>query len=284
MAGTLFIVATPIGNLDDISARAIKVLSDVSLIAAEDTRRTNHLLQRFGLTTRCTSFHEHNAKIKAPGLIRQLQAGESIALVTDAGTPGVSDPGQELVQAARASCVRVVPIPGPSAVTAALSVCGFAGDGFVFLGFPPSKGSVREAWFERFGASARVAPLVVLYEAPHRIARTLAELGSRFGALPVCVAREVTKVHESIMFGYLTNIELDSMVGEFVLVVDVSALAKGVATESVVDPLAVAAEFGEMTKNEGVRRRQAIASLSRKYRLSAREVYAMVEAAKLAVV
>ena len=181
MAGTLFVVATPIGNLDDISARALRVLSEVSLIAAEDTRRTNHLLQRFGLTTRSTSFHEHNAASKGPSLLDRLRAGESIALVSDAGTPGISDPGQELVALALDAGVQVTPIPGPSALTAALSVCGLPGDGFVFLGFPPSKGPPRNAWFDRFRAAAAVVPLVVFYEAPHRIVKTMDELGGRFG-------------------------------------------------------------------------------------------------------
>ncbi|MFN7981998.1 MAG: 16S rRNA (cytidine(1402)-2'-O)-methyltransferase [Vicinamibacterales bacterium] len=283
MAGTLFIVATPIGNLDDISARALRILREVSLIAAEDTRRTNHLLQRYGLTTRSTSFHEHNAKSKAPELIDRLLAGESIAVVTDAGTPGVSDPGQELVVVAHERQIPVVPIPGPSAVTAALSVCGFPGDGFVFLGFPPSKGPERRAWFERFAAARGVVPLVVFYEAPHRIQTTLGELGSRFGRLPICVGRELTKVHEFIKFGYLTEFSGSSNLGEFVVVVNIGDSTKIESALPPPEPGAVAEEFSQMTKTEGVRRRQAISALSRKYGLPAREIYAMVEASKSTV-
>jgi len=283
MAGTLFIVATPIGNLDDISARALRVLKEVSMIAAEDTRRTNHLLQRYGLMTRSTSFHEHNAKSKAPELIDRLLSGESIAVVTDAGTPGISDPGQELVVLAQERQIPVVPIPGPSAVTAALSVCGFPGDGFVFLGFPPSKGPDRRAWFDRFAAARGVVPLVVFYEAPHRIRTTLDELALKFGQVPVCVCRELTKVHESVYLGLLTEYSLGSELGEFVVVVNFGDTTKIMQPASRPSSESVAFEFVYLTKTEGARRRQAIATLSRKYGLSAREVYAMVEASKAPV-
>src|SRR6476660_1473574 len=137
MAGTLFVVATPIGNLEDISARALRVLREVALIAAEDTRHTGHLLQRFGLTTRTTSFHEHSEKGKAADLVERLKAGESIALVSDAGTPTISDPGTHLVRLAREAGINVVPVPGPSAVMAALSVSGFEAPQFASFGFPP---------------------------------------------------------------------------------------------------------------------------------------------------
>ena len=283
MAGTLFVVATPIGNLDDISARALRVLSEVSLIAAEDTRRTNHLLQRFGLTTRSTSFHEHNAKSKGSSLLDRLRGGESIALVSDAGTPGISDPGQELVALAIEAGVQVVPIPGPSALTAALSVCGLPGSGFVFLGFPPSKGTPRNEWFERFRAAAAIVPLVVFYEAPHRIAKTMEELGGRFGRLRVFVAREISKLHESLELSYLTEFVPSDAIGEFVVIVEVGEMTKSIEVAAP-QPGLMFHEFGEMTETEGLTRRQAISSLSRKYRISARDVYALVEAGKSAAV
>lgn len=280
MAGTLFVVATPIGNLEDISARALRVLSEVSLIAAEDTRRTNHLLQRFGLTTRSTSFHEHNAKSKGSSLLERLQAGESIGLVTDAGTPGISDPGQELVRLALDAGIKVVPIPGPSALTAALSVCGLAGDGFAFLGFPPSKGSARSAWFERFRAAAAAVPLVVFYEAPHRIAGTMAELGGQFGRLKVFVGREISKLHETLELSYLTEFEATDAVGEFVVVVEVGELTNKTVVKAALSPTSAFVEFGEMTESRGMTRRQAVASLSRKYRIPANAVYDLIEAGK----
>ena len=142
MAGTLFVVATPIGNLEDISARALRVLREVALIAAEDTRHTGHLLQRFGLTTRTTSFHEHSEKGKAAELVERLRRGESVALVSDAGTPTISDPGVQLVRLAREAGIRVEPIPGASAAITALSASGFAAsDGYVFLASPRTKGA-----------------------------------------------------------------------------------------------------------------------------------------------
>ena len=280
MAGTLFVVATPIGNLDDISARALRVLSEVSLIAAEDTRRTNHLLQRFGLTTRSTSFHEHNARSKGPSLLDRLRAGEAVALVSDAGTPGISDPGQELVGLALEAGIQVVPIPGPSALTAALSVCGLPGDGFVFLGFPPSKGTARNVWFDRFRAAATVVPLVVFYEAPHRITKTMEELGGRFGRLRVFVGREISKLHESLQLSYLTEFVASEAIGEFVVVVEIGELTKHGGPVDTPSPGSMFVEFGDMTENTGLTRRQAIASLSRKYRISARDVYTLVEEGK----
>lgn len=284
MAGTLFIVATPIGNLEDISARAIRVLGEVSLIAAEDTRRTNHLLQRFGVTTRCTSFHEHNAKSKAPDLVGRLLGGESIALVTDAGTPGISDPGQDLVRLARDAGVSVIPVPGASAVTAALSVCGFNGDAFIFLGFPPSKGTERRRWFERLEAAREVVPLAVFYEAPHRIRRTLDEVSSRLGGVRVFIGRELTKAHEEHIVGLITEIADLHELGEFACVLEFGGTTNIGTPPSAPDASAMWLEFCHMTTNSECSRRQAIAALSRKYRLSARAVYAMVESAKVSPV
>src|SRR6195256_6406956 len=149
MAGTLFVVATPIGNLEDITVRALRVLREVALIAAEDTRRTAHLLARHAITTPTTSLHEHNEAGKSAALVARLEAGESIALVSDAGTPTVSDPGSLLIRAAIDAGVRVEPIPGPSAVLAALAASGLPTDSFAFLGFPPTRSTDRKLWFDR---------------------------------------------------------------------------------------------------------------------------------------
>lgn len=283
MAGTLFVVATPIGNLEDISARALRVLREVSLIAAEDTRHTRHLLERFGLTTRTTSFHEHSEKGKAADLIGRLAAGEHIALVSDAGTPGVSDPGEHLIRSAHAAGIRVEPVPGPSAVIAALSASGFGSGGFVYLGFPPIKGAAREDWFERFAASPSVAQAIVFFEAPHRIESTLADLYRRFGDLEILIGRELTKAHEEIRLTRLP-VELREVRGEFTLVVNIGQMAtlrgRGVA----VDEQAVVVEFGYMTDKNGFTKRQAISALSRKHRLQARQIYSMLEAAKKSAV
>src|SRR5262245_9042264 len=149
MPGTLFVVATPIGNLEDVTARALRVLREVAVIAAEDTRRTAGLLTRYAIATPTISLHEHNEASKIPALIARLERGDHIAIVSDAGTPTVSDPGHRLVSAAAAAGIRVEPVPGPSALMAALAVSGFPADQFTFLGFPPTKAKDREAWLEQ---------------------------------------------------------------------------------------------------------------------------------------
>src|SRR4051812_46084717 len=166
MPGTLFIVATPIGNLEDITARALRILGEVALIAAEDTRRTSHLLARYAITTPTTSLHEHNERQKSPSLVRRLVAGDDLAIVSDAGTPGISDPGSHLVRLAVEAGIRVEPVPGPSAVMASLSVLGLSADSFTFLGFPPVRSKDRSAWLARL---AEVHDIAVFFEAPHRI-------------------------------------------------------------------------------------------------------------------
>ena len=280
MAGTLFVVATPIGNLEDISARALRVLGEVALIAAEDTRHTGHLLQRFGLTTRTTSFHEHSEKGKAADLVERLKAGDSIALVSDAGTPTISDPGTHLVRLAREAGIRIEPVPGPSAVMAALSVSGFEAREFAFLGFPPSKGSGRLAWFDKLEALARTVQVVAIYEAPHRVETTLAAIRQRFGNVRLMVGRELTKLHEEVQVSSIDELRLGDTRGEFTILVEFCQIPEINTTAG--PPLAtvVVAEFGEITKNKTMTRRQAISMLSRKYGLHARELYAMVEAAK----
>jgi len=281
MAGTLFVVATPIGNLEDISARALRVLREVSLIAAEDTRHTGHLLQRFGLTTRTTSFHEHSEKGKAAELVERLRRGESVALVSDAGTPTISDPGVQLVRLAREAGIRVEPIPGASAAITALSASGFAAsDGYVFLGFPPNKGRDRRAWFDRLEAAPGVAPVVVFYEAPHRLQATLAELRRRVGNVNVVLARELTKLHEEVTAGTLDDLNAHEPRGEYTVVVELGHLPVSAGASDPISPARLSKEFGEATNTLGMTRRQAISSLSRKYGLQASAVYAMLEEAK----
>src|SRR5258706_9059444 len=166
MPGTLFVVATPIGNLEDITARALRVLREVAVIAAEDTRRTSHLLARYAITTPTTSLHEHNENQKAGALVTRLQRGEDIALVSDAGTPTISDPGALLIAASVAAGVSIVPIPGANAAITALAVSGFPTSSFSFLGFPPTRSNARAEWFSEL---RRQGGTIVFYEAPHRI-------------------------------------------------------------------------------------------------------------------
>src|SRR3954470_2249349 len=196
MPGTLYVVATPIGNLEDVTLRALRVLREVALIAAEDTRRTARLLQHYSISTRATSLHEHNERSKTASLIARLTAGDSIALVSDAGTPVISDPGAYLIAQVHLAGVLVVPIPGPSALIAALSASGLAKGEFVFAGFPPTRSTDRKRWFTRLAQEQRV---LVFYEAPHRIRRTLEDMLQAFGDRVVALGRELTKAHEQLV-------------------------------------------------------------------------------------
>jgi 16S rRNA (cytidine1402-2'-O)-methyltransferase len=189
MAGSLYVVSTPIGNLDDMTVRAVETLRSVGLVAAEDTRRTALLLKHFGLTTPTTSLHEHNETRKLPQLLRQLANGVDIALVTDAGTPVVADPGQRLIAKAIEGGVKVVPVPGASAVTAALAASGYPADSFVFAGFAPPKSNDRRSWLLALVDEPRT---VVFFEAPHRIAKTLSDMADVLGERPITIGRELT--------------------------------------------------------------------------------------------
>jgi 16S rRNA (cytidine1402-2'-O)-methyltransferase len=278
MPGTLFVVATPIGNLEDITLRALRVLREVALIAAEDTRRTSRLLARHAITTRVTSLHEHNERQKSPALIGRLTAGDSIALVSDAGTPTVSDPGGHLVQMAAEAGIRVEPVPGPSAIVSALSVSGIASDGFAFLGFPPTRSKDRERWFQRVLA---IGGMIVFFEAPHRIRATLQQLLQIAGDVPIVVARELTKVHEQLLRGTTSTVieELHDGIGEYTVIASI-----GRTTDDMVpivrSPNEMAAEFDEMTKTKAASRRQAVAVLARKYRVPVNAVYKTLELAR----
>jgi 16S rRNA (cytidine1402-2'-O)-methyltransferase len=220
--GRLYVVGTPIGNLEDLSSRAGAVLRDVDLIAAEDTRRTRGLLSSIGANKRLISYHEHNESGRAEELLEALRGGTSVALVSDAGTPLVSDPGWHLVRAARRQGIEVRCVPGPSAVTAALSICGLPTDRFVFEGFLPRRGGPRGARLERLRGEPRT---LVFYESVHRLADTVEAMCGAFGAeRPAALARELTKIHESVYSGSLGEIGARLGVdiplkGEFVLVV-----------------------------------------------------------------
>ena len=178
MAGSLYVVSTPIGNLDDMTVRAVNTLKSVGLIAAEDTRRTGLLLRHFGIATPTTSLHAHNETEKLPALLHKLSEGIDIALVSDAGTPLVADPGQRLIAGAIGHGIRVVPIPGTSAVLAALAASGYPADQFVFAGFAPARSKDRKKWLQRLSDESRT---VVLFEAPHRISRTLGRCRRNIG-------------------------------------------------------------------------------------------------------
>ena len=279
MPGILYVVATPIGNLEDVTLRAVRILREVNLIAAEDTRRTARLLQHYSISTPTTSLHEHNEQHKTPRLIERLRGGESVALVSDAGTPLVSDPGVRLVAAAHAAGIRVEPIPGPSAVLAALSASGFPTDRFTFVGFPPPKARARRDWLAALGNEPGT---LVVFEAPHRIEDTLHAMLETLGNRSIALCREVTKAHEELVVKPICDAisALGEPKGEYTLVV-----APREPVPAPVRPLpageALATEFGQMTTHGGGARREAIRNLAAKYSVPAREIYKLLEKAKV---
>jgi 16S rRNA (cytidine1402-2'-O)-methyltransferase len=204
MAGMLYVVATPLGNLEDITLRALRVLQEVDLIATEDTRRTRILLDHYQISKPLTSLYDHNEALKAPTLIRRLQEGLRIALVSDAGTPLISDPGYRLVQLAISQEITVIPIPGPSAVVAVLSVAGLPTDRFVFEGFLPKKPGKRRRRLEALSEEPRT---LIFYESPRRVYEILGEMQVLWGNRRVVVARELTKKFETILRGRITEIQ-----------------------------------------------------------------------------
>jgi len=222
-SGVLYVVATPIGNLQDISARALDVLGQVARIAAEDTRHSRKLLSHYGINTPMVALHEHNEVKQSGELLRQLESGNDLALITDAGTPLISDPGYHLVRAVRAAGVRVVPVPGPSACITALSASGLPSDRFVFEGFLPPKQAARRQRLEGLRDEPRT---LVFYESPHRIVDCLDDMAGVFGAdRQAVIARELSKLYETIEDGRLADLcdwisaDRDRQKGEFVILV-----------------------------------------------------------------
>ena len=278
-SGTLFVVATPIGNLEDITLRALRVFREVAVVAAEDTRRSGNLLRHYDIRTPLVSLHEHNEHRRRVQLVARLKAGESMALVTDAGTPGISDPGASIVRAARDAGIRVEPVPGPSAVTAAMSVAGVESQGFVFIGFLPTRSKDRKRVLARLAEIPTLS--YVCFEAPHRLRKTLRELHSFLGNCQIHVARELTKVHEQWIEGPLETLEAEigDPRGEFVIIIPPrpvdSAPARDLTDEE------VSALFGQITENNRLGRRAGIRELARRTGRSQKDVYAALERAKL---
>jgi 16S rRNA (cytidine1402-2'-O)-methyltransferase len=281
MPGTLFVVASPIGNLEDISARALRVLREVRLIAAEDTRRTARLLARYAINTPTTSFHQHNESSKLATLLKRLQQGEDLALVSDAGTPTISDPGQHLVRAAIEAGVRVEPIPGPSAVLAALAASGIDAGTFLFLGFPPIRSKDRTKWFEDLKRAGRP---VVFFEAPHRIRSTLTHLEQVVGDCHVTIARELTKTHEEFVRGPISSVlkQLVTPLGEFTVVAQIGHITD-IRETRVATGEDLLNEFGHITLTGGMSRRRAVNALAKTHGLAPNVVYDLIERAKRSV-
>ena len=279
MAGTLFVVATPIGNLEDISLRALRVLREVDLIAAEDTRRTAKLLSHYGIHTPTLSFHAHNSRARLPQLLKRLGAGESIALVTDAGTPGVSDPGAELVAACRRDGLTIDPIPGASAALVAAVGSGFPLNSITFLGFPPTKAKARNEWLRGLAASPHT---LVFFEAPHRIGATLSDLREILGNRQICLGRELTKTHQEFIAGPADSDSFLSITrkGEFTVVIGPSSAQKALAPrpsdETIAEMFRAVAQ-----SSDGAGKRATAGEVARRLGLTANEVYRALERTKL---
>ena len=277
MSGTLYLVATPIGNLEDITLRALRILGEVDLIAAEDTRRSARLLRHYGIATRVTSLHEHNERQKAPRLVDRLQAGSSIALLADAGTPVVSDPGLLFVRLVMSAGIRVVPLPGPSAPITALVATGAPPDSFTFVGFPPRRVNDRNQWCQALANEPRT---LIFFESPHRLRTTLRMMLEHWGDRQLALCRELTKIHEECVIRPITELlELSQAPrGEYTGVVW-PAPAPAVQAEQLPDEGSLLNELGLTTEAMGTRR-GAVKEMARKYGLTSRTMYAAIEHAK----
>ncbi len=279
MSGTLYLVATPIGNLEDITQRALGTLASVELIACEDTRHTGALLNHYGIKTKLISYHEHNERERAEELGRTLERGASIALVSDAGTPGISDPGFRLVNVARACGARVVPVPGATAFVSALTASGLPTDQFFFGGFLPARSAQRRA---RLLETREIPATLVFYETPHRIIDALKDAREILGEREAAVARELTKLHEEIVRGRLSELiqRFDSAQtaarGEMVLVIDRTVIEGQAGRDSETD---IAARIGAL-ESEGLDTRAALKKAAREMGLTRAEAYRRLTAAR----
>jgi len=267
MSGSLYIVATPIGNLEDVTFRAVRVLKEVDLIAAEDTRHSQVLLNHYEIRTPLTSYHEHYERKKARELVERLRQGQSVALLCDAGTPGISDPGYRLVVEAIGAGVEVIPLPGASALTAALSAAGLPTDRFVFEGFLPAKKQERRRILEALKQDMRT---LIFYEAPHRIKETLVDMEEIFGEREIAIGREISKVHEEFLRGtirqVLEHLEQQNVKGEITLVVHGATSRPAVAEEELITEMRHLAQAGIGVKDMSE-------LLGARHGISKREVY-----------
>lgn len=268
-SGLLYIVATPIGNLEDITLRAMRILQEVDLIAAEDTRHTRKLLNACEIATPLISLHEHNEREKSSVIIAKIKSGMSVAYVTDAGTPCISDPGYLLVKAARAQNIRVVPVPGVSAVAAALSVAGFPADNFIFCGFLPAKENKRRKFLENLKGEENT---IVLYESPARYRAALQDIYNVLGDREIVVARELTKIFEEIKGGKVSSFLADGLQGkvrgEFTIIIQ----RKEKETASISDG-EIETELLQLRKNNKMSVRDAVGEIVRRRGLPKKRVY-----------
>jgi 16S rRNA (cytidine1402-2'-O)-methyltransferase len=269
--GTLYLVATPVGNLEDITLRALRILKEADLIACEDTRYTARLLTRYGIATPRESYHKFNEETRAPRLIQMLRDGKNIALVSDSGTPLVSDPGYALVSACRREGIPVIPIPGPSAAIAALVGSGLPSDSFFFAGFLPARASLRR---RRLKELAGIASTLILFEAPHRLLDSLEDMAAVFGTRRASMARELTKVHEEFLQGTLKEL-LDTLrarpkiQGEITLVIEGGRPAHPVPQW----PASLKQHLEDEMQKTGLLRNEALKSIAKQRGITRKQAY-----------
>ncbi len=261
MSGKLYLIATPIGNLEDITYRAVKTLQDVDLIAAEDTRHTLKLLNHLGISKPMISYHRHNEDVKSPELIRILQEGKNIGLVTDAGTPGISDPGEEIVKEAIKSNIEIIPIPGACALINALIASGMGTKEFAFYGFLPLDKKLRKEKLEDIQKQNKT---IIFYEAPHRLEKTLIELKEIFGNINIVVAKELTKIHETFYRGTIEDVlkNLGDIKGEYIILLEMhSKTDKQIEIEQL-NKMALEEQY-EYYENKGFTKKEIIKQIAK---------------------
>jgi len=265
--GTLYIVSTPIGNLEDITLRALRVLKEVDIIAAEDTRRSLKLLNHYGISKPLMSFWREREDIRSTQVIERLYSGQSVALISDAGTPGISDPGALLIRKAVAENIQVVSIPGPSALIAALSLSGLPTEEFTFIGFLPSRKNQRQKVLKDLCLEPRT---LILFEAPHRIIHTLKDVEEIFAERKAAVIKEITKIHEAVLRGTISEIrsklEKTKIAGEYVIILEGKSEGKKIITNDILS------EINSLMK-KGLKRKEAVKKIADAYKVSKKELY-----------
>jgi 16S rRNA (cytidine1402-2'-O)-methyltransferase len=267
VAGTLYIVSTPIGNLEDITLRALRILGEVDLIAAEDTRHSLKLLNHYGISKPMISYWGERERVRSEEIIRKLQAGKTVALISDAGTPGISDPGAVVVRKAIEENIRMVPVPGPSALIAALSLSGLPTEVFTFIGFLPPKKAMRQKVLRDLSLGKNT---LVFYEAPHRIMETLTDMELTFTDRKTALVKEITKIHEEVLRGSISEIigmlGKTKIAGEYVIIMEGRPESSKVAVDDALE------EIASLMK-KGLRRKEAVKKIATEYGLSSKELY-----------
>ena len=269
--GKLYLIATPIGNLDDITLRAINTLKEVDIVAAEDTRHTLKLMNHLEISKPLISYHRHNEEVKSRELIERILKGENIGLVTDAGTPGISDPGEEIVKEAIENNIEVIPIPGACAAINALIASGLSSKEFIFYGFLPLNNKLRD---EKFEDISRQKKTIIIYEAPHRLLNTLQELKERLGSISIVVAKEITKIHEEFIRGNIEEVlkKIDNPKGEYIILFEINGKSKKEEEDEKIKKMSIDEQY-KLYINMGFEKKEAIKRIAKNVGARKDEIY-----------